>query len=73
MYAYLHWLLCYQCFEFFAPFKLGDMLGTDIGFIFAKREKKLSDSFSAIYRKPSEMAIFGIKMAASGRRTIQAI
>ena len=49
------------------------MLGTDIGFILGKKEKKLSDSFSAIYRKPPKMAIFSIKMAATQTLTIQAI
>ena len=39
--------------------------------LLAEKEKKLSDSFSVIYPKPPKMTIFGIKMAAKPRRTIQ--
>jgi len=53
--------------------KIGDVLDIDICFIHAEKEKKLSDSFFVIYPKPLKMAIFGIKMAAKPRRTLQSI
>ena len=43
------------------------MVGTDIGFILGKKEKKLSDSFSAIYRNPPQNGHFWHK---SGRHSI---
>ena len=53
--------------------KLGDILDVDRCLIHAEKEKKLSDSFFVIHPKPPKMTVFGIKMAAKLRRTIQSI